>query len=136
MTCTAGSVHYGVQVASSTPGSLLVDNSRFKDCYYGVYQTSTNLTVDHSIFTGGRHGVYFYTSYYGSVSTSVTYSTFYNVGTTTSEGAIVGSRYPSTGYNANLYMSDSLFGGSQNVFKDVGSASYPASFSSFNRNVV
>ena len=124
VTCTVGATHYGVQVASSTPGSLTVDNSRFKDCYAGIYQTATNLTVDHSIFTGGRYGIYFYTSYYGTITTNVGYSTFYNVGTTSSEGAVGGYRYASTGYNANLYMSDSLFGASQNVFRDLGSASY------------
>ena len=136
VTCTAASTHYGVQVASTTPGTLVVNNSRFKDCYYAIYQTATNLTVDHSIFNGGRHGVYFYTSYYGSVSTTVTYSTFYNVGTTALEGAVVGSRYASTGYNAYVYLSDSLFGASQNVFRDAGSVSYPVSFSGFNRSVV
>ena len=136
VTCTVGATHYGVQVASSTPGSLTVDNSRFKDCYAGIYQTATNLTVDHSIFTGGRYGIYFYTSYYGTITTNVGYSTFYNVGTTSSEGAVGGYRYASTGYNANLYMSDSLFGASQNVFRDLGSSSYLTNFSSFNRNVV
>ena len=136
VTCTAASAHYGVQVASTTPGTAVVNNSRFKDCYYAIYQTATNLTVDHSIFNGGRHGVYFYTSYYGSVSTTVTYSTFYNVGTTSAEGAVVGSRYASTGYNAYVYLSDSLFGASQNVFRDAGSVSYPVSFSGFNRSVV